>query len=486
MDISALQRRLRTFAAARDWQPFHTPKNLAMALMVEAGELLELFQWLTTTESRGFTRTPQNKERVADEIADVLLYLLQLADHVEVDVEQAVEHKLRKNAEKHPAKRPEPPPPPSVAVAHKLHLLVDWENVQPTGEALRRLMPEGTDVWIFHGPQQKVDAGSQQQVFGADRVTLVPRSGVGRNALDFQLSYYVGYISARQADSAFVVISNDHGYDPMLEHARELGFDARRCAYRKTPKATAPKQPYPVGESKGKPSQGECVASQESVGQIVPTVGPPLEAVEQAVERVWSNLRTMPIERRPRQEMAVRNYMLLFIAADAADKEDMASAMARSLRDRGALLLPQEIAEITHQRQPETSSEKTAVTGSVKVPGTPSKKKVQVKARSAAPVSAKAVAKKAAPAKKTGVSASAKAIKAAIPDQIAQHVLASLRKMSDKRPKNRTSLLRHIATHVPVSQDRATVAKQVCALMQSKGQVQVSVEGERVAYPGMA
>lgn len=125
MDVFALQRRLRTFAAVRDWQPFHTPKNLAMALMVEAGELLELFQWLTTTESRGFTRTPQNKERVADEIADVLLYLLQLADHVEVDVEQAVEHKLRKNTEKHPAKRPEPPPPPSVTVAPKLHLLVD-------------------------------------------------------------------------------------------------------------------------------------------------------------------------------------------------------------------------------------------------------------------------------------------------------------------------------------------------------------------------
>ena len=91
MDIKALQTRLREFAAARDWQPYHAPKNLAMALMVEAAELLELFQWQTLTESRGFTRNAPDKERVADEIADVLLYLLQLADHTDVDVEQAVE-----------------------------------------------------------------------------------------------------------------------------------------------------------------------------------------------------------------------------------------------------------------------------------------------------------------------------------------------------------------------------------------------------------
>lgn len=102
MDVKALQTRLRDFAAAREWQQYHAPKNLAMALMVEAAELLELFQWQTLTESRGFTRDPRNKERVADEIADVLLYLLQLADHTGVDLAQAVENKLVKNAIKHP------------------------------------------------------------------------------------------------------------------------------------------------------------------------------------------------------------------------------------------------------------------------------------------------------------------------------------------------------------------------------------------------
>ena len=172
MDISALQRRLRDFAAERDWQPLHTPKNLAMALVVEAAELLELFQWQSASDSRGFARVPENKERVADEIADVLLYLLQLADRTDVDVEQAVQRKLLKNAQKYPAKRmpqaaavlaAEPPTPA------KVHLLVDWENVQPAGDALRALVPEGSDVWLFHGPQQKIDASSHQaapQVFG--------------------------------------------------------------------------------------------------------------------------------------------------------------------------------------------------------------------------------------------------------------------------------------------------------------------------------
>ena len=194
MDIKALQTRLREFAAARDWQPYHAPKNLAMALMVEAAELLELFQWQTLTESRGFTRNAPDKERVADEIADVLLYLLQLADHTDVDVEQAVERKLRKNAQKYPAKHPE-----KAAPGLKGHLLIDWENVQPRGEELRKLVPEGTDVWIFHGPLQKVDASSHRLAYGASKVALVPRPDVSKkNALDFQLSYYIGYISARQ------------------------------------------------------------------------------------------------------------------------------------------------------------------------------------------------------------------------------------------------------------------------------------------------
>ena len=101
-----------------------------------------------------------------------------------------------------------------------MHLLVDWENVQPKGDELKTLVPEGTDVWLFHGPHQPVDHGASAGL-RVEQVTLVPRTGAGRNALDFQLVYYVGYISARQPEGRFVVVSNDQGYEPMLEHASE-------------------------------------------------------------------------------------------------------------------------------------------------------------------------------------------------------------------------------------------------------------------------
>lgn len=103
MDFPALQTRLRAFAAERHWQPFHTPKNLAMALMVEAAELTEIFQWMTPEQSRAAAADPVVQGRIGEEMADVLLYLLQLADHTSIDLERAVADKLIKNAQKHPA-----------------------------------------------------------------------------------------------------------------------------------------------------------------------------------------------------------------------------------------------------------------------------------------------------------------------------------------------------------------------------------------------
>ena len=106
MNIKVMQKRLRDFATAREWQSFHSPKNLAMALMVESAELLEIFQWLTTEQSHTLTQEPADREKVSDEIADVFLYLLQIADRTGIDLEEAVEKKLIKNAQKHPAKLP--------------------------------------------------------------------------------------------------------------------------------------------------------------------------------------------------------------------------------------------------------------------------------------------------------------------------------------------------------------------------------------------
>lgn len=103
MDLPALQQTLRDFAAARHWQPFHTPKNLSTALLVEAAELAEIFQWMSAEESQAAHRDTAMKEHIADEVADVLLYLLQLADQCAIDIPTAVTNKLAKNASKHPA-----------------------------------------------------------------------------------------------------------------------------------------------------------------------------------------------------------------------------------------------------------------------------------------------------------------------------------------------------------------------------------------------
>jgi NTP pyrophosphatase (non-canonical NTP hydrolase) len=97
----SLRDALRQFAAERDWDQFHSPKNLATALSVEASELLEHFQWLTEAQS---SRLPPEKlDEVRDEMADVLLYLVRLADKLEVDLLDAAAKKIAKNARKYPA-----------------------------------------------------------------------------------------------------------------------------------------------------------------------------------------------------------------------------------------------------------------------------------------------------------------------------------------------------------------------------------------------
>ena len=101
--LSGLSDELRRFAAARDWQQFHTPKNLAMALSVEAAELLEHFQWLTPAQSARLEA--RRRRAVESEIADVLLYLTRLADVLGIDAIAAARRKIRVNARKYPVRR---------------------------------------------------------------------------------------------------------------------------------------------------------------------------------------------------------------------------------------------------------------------------------------------------------------------------------------------------------------------------------------------
>ena len=99
--LEDLRNQLREFARVRDWEQFHSPKNLAMAMIVEAAELAEHFQWLTEAQSQALD--PEKREQVAQELADVFIYLVRLADRLDIDLMDAAQRKLVINAQKYPA-----------------------------------------------------------------------------------------------------------------------------------------------------------------------------------------------------------------------------------------------------------------------------------------------------------------------------------------------------------------------------------------------
>lgn len=100
IDLDTLKLKLRDFADQRDWNQFHSPKNLCMALGVEVAELTEHFQWLTEEQSRNLS--PEKLEEVSTELADTLLYLVRLADKLEVDLLTAADNKIEINKLKYP------------------------------------------------------------------------------------------------------------------------------------------------------------------------------------------------------------------------------------------------------------------------------------------------------------------------------------------------------------------------------------------------
>lgn len=102
--IHELREIVRSFVKQREWEKFHTPKNLSMALAVEVAELMEHFQWLATEEAASAAQQPEKLAAISDEIADVLCYTLALANSLEIDLSDAVCGKMEKNERKYPAK----------------------------------------------------------------------------------------------------------------------------------------------------------------------------------------------------------------------------------------------------------------------------------------------------------------------------------------------------------------------------------------------
>ncbi len=104
LDTAPLEAALQRFAEERDWQRFHSPKNLAMALTAEVGELVELFQWQDEQASRQVASDPATARPVRDELADVMIYLTRLASVLGVDLDEAVRTKMASNALRYPPK----------------------------------------------------------------------------------------------------------------------------------------------------------------------------------------------------------------------------------------------------------------------------------------------------------------------------------------------------------------------------------------------
>ena len=248
----------------------------------------------------------------------------------------------------------------------KTHVLVDWENVQPNEAECRALVPDATDVWLFHGPNQK-NVGRSYATF-ADRVTEVRIARTGKNALDFHLSFYVGYLAAKDPQSHLVVVSNDKGYGPMLDHAKELGFVASQSGFgglkvaRLTRKPAAKKvvtrQPAAKKKAAAAPAEKAAppAARKAAAKKVAPARKPPARktppapaparapaapaakaktprkpstAEKKTFEQVLAILKKIPAATRPRKRARLLAYLASRVGPESeADAEAMLDRLA--------------------------------------------------------------------------------------------------------------------------------------------------------------
>jgi dCTP diphosphatase len=103
--IASIKQRVLAFAREREWEQFHSPKNLSMALAAEAGELMEHFLWATPEQSHAVARDPAKRTKIADEVADVVIYALEFANATDLDLAAAIEAKMAANAQKYPVEK---------------------------------------------------------------------------------------------------------------------------------------------------------------------------------------------------------------------------------------------------------------------------------------------------------------------------------------------------------------------------------------------
>lgn len=202
------------------------------------------------------------------------------------------------------------------------HVLVDYENVHPTIEELLKLAPKLTDVWLFHGPGQIKRAKQLQAAH--ERVTLVPHSGKGKNALDFHLSFYLGYVAAKHPDATLLVVANDKGYDSMLGHAKLLGFTATRVGFKvKSLPAAKKAAPAKKAAAKKAPAKKAVPAAQvvASAKKPVAKKAPAKKvATVQAPGKAAPAAKKVAAKKSPVQKPAAKKQPATQAAVSLADK----------------------------------------------------------------------------------------------------------------------------------------------------------------------
>jgi hypothetical protein len=309
------------------------------------------------------------------------------------------------------------------------HLLVDYENVQPSIEDLLKLAPQLTDVWLFHGPGQVKRA--EQLKAAHERVTLVPHSGKGKNALDFHLSFYLGYVAAKHPEASLMVVANDKGYDSMIGHAKELGFTATRVGF-KVKKAPAAKK-------------AAAPAKKAAAAKAAQPVAPAAAVAATVKKQVLSPAKKVPAKKP--------------VAVKQAPTKKAQAAPA-----------PQKKKALSAGQPAKSSAAKKAPAKSAAGPAAPAKKAPVKK------VAAKKAAAKAAPAKQAP---SPKPV-ANPADKVMTRATRALAKMGKNRPTKLASLLRHLKSIV----GQGATAEDADALSRRLEDAKViQVVGDRVLYP---
>ncbi|WP_234263472.1 PIN domain-containing protein [Hydrogenophaga sp. NFH-34] len=304
----------------------------------------------------------------------------------------------------------------------ELHVLVDFENVQPTMDDLIALAPELKDVWLFHGPTLAKRAA---KVKGDDaRVTLVPHSGKGKNALDFHLTFYLGYLAAKRTEPRLLVVSNDQGYDSMLDHAKSQGLEASRVGFK----------------GKEKPAAKKVAAARKAVSLEKPLAAP-VPAKKAAAKKPPAKkvAAKTPAPATPATPATKKNVAKKVAAKKAAAKQVPAKAVPAK----------------------KTAAKKAAPKKA------PAQKSTAVSSAPAAKPASKAAAPKAP-------------VKAASADKVLARAKASLSKMGKNRPTKLSKLLRHLTSIV----GQGATLEQADALSRQLEEAKViQVVGDLVLYP---